>query len=60
MKNCRFCECKLHENDWAQDGLCIMCHMSLCQSEATGCLRCMDFCEKILDMVKNPKKYGIE
>lgn len=62
MDHCRFCECKLYEKEKGQghDGLCILCHMSLCQSKATGCLRCMEFCEKILDWVKKVDKDGFE
>lgn len=44
------CENKLFSKK--EDGLCIMCHMALCQQEACECPRCTDACEKIIKWMK--------
>lgn len=35
-----------------EDGLCTMCHMSLCQVDAIECKRCVDICDKLLKWVQ--------
>ena len=47
---CRMCENKIIGN--SDDGLCVMCHMSLCQKEAEDCKRCVDICDGLIKWMK--------
>ena len=48
------CERKLFKE--SKDGLCVMCHMSLCQEEAIDCERCKNICETLINWVKETDK----
>ena len=49
MERCRMCENKLSPKDKnSEDGLYIMCHISLCQEGVIKCSRCTEAIEKLI------------
>lgn len=49
MERCRMCENKFFPRDKdPEDGLCIMCHISLCQEGVIKCSRCTEAIEKLI------------
>ncbi len=51
---CKMCENKMFKK--TKDGMCMSCHMSLCQKKAIDCLRCNDVCSKLIDWVYKENK----
>jgi len=43
----------------SDDGLCISCHMELCQ-EPDGCRRCIEFCDTLLNWIRETDKKDLE
>jgi hypothetical protein len=54
--HCRMCERKLVER--TPDGLCMMCHLALCQEDADRCSRCQNICDIFSDIIKREDEDG--
>jgi len=52
VKRCRMCESKFILQDKVpEDGLCLICHMNLCQKETEDCPRCSKAMEALSDFI---------
>lgn len=47
---CRMCEEKIYSK--TMDGLCEMCHISLCQKTPDKCARCQNIHDGIINLLK--------
>lgn len=55
MEHCRMCENKFLPKDKdPEDGLCIMCHISLCQKGVVKCSRCANAIKKLIAWAMDP------
>lgn len=51
---CRMCENKIHGNPAPIDGLCAMCHISLCQKGMGKCIRCAKITDSLVNFLYGP------